>query len=106
VLADGGARTVVLKMGENGCFVRSAHGEFTVPSFAVDAVDALGAGDCFAAGFLAGLVHGWDLQRTARFACAVGGMCVTALGATTGIAGLEETLAFERAAQPREGVRR
>jgi sugar/nucleoside kinase (ribokinase family) len=95
-LAGGGARTVVLKMGEGGCYVHSAEGGFAVPAFSVQAVDALGAGDCFAAGFLAGLVHGWDLKRTARFACAVGAMCVTALGATTGVVGLDQTLAFER----------
>jgi sugar/nucleoside kinase (ribokinase family) len=105
-LADAGARTVVLKMGAEGCYVRSPDGEFAVPAYAVSAVDALGAGDCFAAGFLAGIVRGWDLERAARFACAVGAMCVTALGATTGIASLDDTLAFQRAATTRQGVGR
>jgi sugar/nucleoside kinase (ribokinase family) len=100
-LADGGARTIVLKMGEAGCHVRSPDGEFTVPAYDVAAVDALGAGDCFDAGFLAGVVLGWDLERTARFACAVGAMCVTALGATSGVAGLDASLAFEQQARTR-----
>jgi sugar/nucleoside kinase (ribokinase family) len=95
-LAEGGARTIVLKMGEEGCYVHAPEGTFAVPAYAIDAVDALGAGDCFAAGFLAGILQGWDLERTARFACAVGAMCVTALGATTGVGSHAETLAFER----------
>ncbi len=59
-----------------------------------DVLDSTGAGDAFAAGYIAGLVQGWDLERAARFATAVGATCVTALGATTGIRSLSETLAF------------
>jgi sugar/nucleoside kinase (ribokinase family) len=102
-LLDGGARTVVLKMGEAGCYVRTAETAFSVPAYQVDAVDALGAGDAFAAGFLAGLARGWDLEQTARFACAVGAQCVTALGATTGVCSMEETLEFQRSAVIRQG---
>jgi sugar/nucleoside kinase (ribokinase family) len=105
-LAGEGARTVVLKMGEAGCYVRSPEGEFALPAFAVDAVDALGAGDCFAAGFLAGRLRGWDLARAARFACAVGAMCVTALGATAGVGGFERTLEFERVSRTRSEASR
>ena len=74
----------------------AAGDEFQIPAFQVETVDALGAGDSFVAGFVAGLSKGWDLHRTARFACAVGAMCVTALGATPGIRSLEETEAFIR----------
>ncbi len=94
VLLDAGVKTVVLKMGEQGCYVRSADGAFALPALPVDAVDALGAGDAFAAGYIAGLVHGWDLERAARLATAVGATCVTALGATTGVRTLADTMAF------------
>jgi sugar/nucleoside kinase (ribokinase family) len=94
VLLDAGVRTVALKMGERGCYVRTAEREFAIAAFPVDAVDALGAGDAFTAGFLAGVARGWDLEETARFACAVGARCVTALGATTGVGSMEETLRF------------
>jgi sugar/nucleoside kinase (ribokinase family) len=96
-LIDAGVGTVVLKMGENGCYVRSRDDRFSLPALKVDAVDALGAGDAFAAGYIAGLVQGWDLERAARFATAVGATCVTALGATTGVRSLQETLDFLRA---------
>ncbi|MBV9849772.1 MAG: sugar kinase [Armatimonadetes bacterium] len=94
VFLDGGVGVVGLKLGEQGCYVRAAGGgEFTVPPFPVEAVDALGAGDAWAAGFLCGLTHGWDLERTARFANAVGACAVQALGATTGIKSFSETCA-------------
>jgi sugar/nucleoside kinase (ribokinase family) len=64
------------------------------PAFEVDVVDATGAGDAFAAGFIAGVWQGWPLERTARFANAVGGLCVTGLGAAGGVRSLAETLAF------------
>lgn len=96
VFLDEGVKVVGLKMGERGCYVRTADFQIRVPRYQVQAVDALGAGDAFAAGFLTGVVKGWDLETTARFANAVGALCVTALGATTGVRSLEETLQFMR----------
>ena len=64
------------------------------PAFEVNVVDATGAGDAFAAGFIVGVWQGWSLERAARFANAVGGLCVTGLGAAGGVCSLAETLAF------------
>jgi sugar/nucleoside kinase (ribokinase family) len=97
VLLDSGIHTVALKMGENGSYIRTAESELTIPPFRVQAIDALGAGDAFVAGFLTGLVNGWDLERTGKFANAVGAFCVTALGATTGVMDQETTEGFIRA---------
>ena len=95
VFLDAGAGAVGLKLGAQGVYVRTAAGEtLRIPAFAVDTVDALGAGDCWAAGFLCGLVRGWDLERTARFANAAGACAVQALGATTGIRSFEATYAL------------
>lgn len=92
---DKGVKVVGLKLGEAGAYLRAATGEeLTVAPFSVAAVDALGAGDAWAAGFLCGLTRGWDLERAARFANAVGACCVQALGATTGICSFDETYAF------------
>ena len=84
-LMDKGVGVVALKMGSEGCYIRSSDIELRIPIYKVRALDALGAGDAFAAGFLAGLVNGWGLERTGKFANATGAFCVTALGATTGI---------------------
>jgi len=89
-----GMDIVALKMGAQGCFVKSPERALRLPAFRVQVVDATGAGDCFAAGFLAGLSMGWSLERTARLANAAGAACVTAMGATAGVRSLEETLAI------------
>ena len=92
VFLDHGVGTVGIKMGEAGAYLRTSCGEeLTLPPLRVEAVDALGAGDAWVAGFLCGLTCGWDLERTARFANTVGACCVQALGATTGIRSFEET---------------
>lgn len=93
-LIEAGAGTVALKMDARGCLVMTSDGRwFRQPGFQVDAVDATGAGDAFAAGFMAGVYGGWTLEQTARFANAVGALCVTGVGAS-GLAGMQETLAF------------
>jgi sugar/nucleoside kinase (ribokinase family) len=94
-LLERGVKTVGLKMGIQGCLVMSSDGQTVrLPSFQVDAVDATGAGDAFAAGFIAGVWEEWPLEQTARFANAVGALSVTGLGATGGVRSLSETLLF------------
>jgi len=89
-----GIGTVALKMGEQGSYIRTRDWEMSVPIYKVETIDATGAGDAFAAGFLAGVSKGWDHREAAKLANAVGACCVTAMGATAGIKNMEETLAF------------
>jgi sugar/nucleoside kinase (ribokinase family) len=89
-----GIKIVALKMGKQGCYVKTAQEAFSVPIYDAPVVDATGAGDAFAAGFLAGIAMGWDLKRTAQLGNAVGGLCVGAVGATAGVKSLAETIAF------------
>lgn len=92
-LRAAGAKNVAIKRGDLGCLIAPENGEpFSCPALPVRAVDALGAGDAWAAGFLTGLLRDWPLAKTARFANAVGACCVQALGATTGVKSLDETL--------------
>ena len=87
-----GIGTVALKMGEQGSYIRTRDWEMAVPIYRVNAIDATGAGDAFAAGFLVGVSKGWDHKNAAKLANAVGAFCTTSMGATAGIAGLRETL--------------
>lgn len=91
-----GAQNIVIKLGKDGCYVKPAHEPgFYVPTYQeVAVIDTSGAGDAFCAGFLTGLVKGWDVRECARFANAVGTHCVMAIGTTTGVKSLAETLAF------------
>ena len=88
-----GVGVVALKMGEDGCYVRSRDGlEVTVPALQVPAVDATGAGDAFAAGFLAGVMRGLPLESCARLGNATGACCVGAVGTIAGLKNWDETL--------------
>jgi sugar/nucleoside kinase (ribokinase family) len=89
-LRDHGVRDVIVKAGADGCFVNGER----VPAFSVEAVDSTGAGDCFAGAFLAGMHRGLSFTECARLANAVGAMNTEHLGATAGVRGYEETLAW------------
>lgn len=94
-LLEAGVNTVALKMGGEGCFVMDQAGtRFQLPAFDVPVVDATGAGDAFAGGFIAGVWHGWSLEKTARFANATGALCVMGMGASGSVRPLGETLSF------------
>lgn len=101
-LLDAGVGVVGLKLGCAGCLVMSADGEVRAPAFRVDAVDGTGTGDAWDAGFLVGVLRGWDLERTALFASAVGALCAASLGATAGVRSTAETLEFLCIAEPLE----
>lgn len=94
LLRDRGVGVVAVKLGAEGSYVAGGTWRAFVPAYAVEVVDTTGAGDAYCGGFLAGYLREWDLERVARFANAVGAMCVTALGGTGGIRGMEETVHF------------
>lgn len=91
-----GVANAVIKLGKDGCYVRPANRPgFRVPTYEkVKVVDTSGAGDAFCAGFLTGLAHGWDIEKCARFANAVGSHCVMSIGTTDGIKPMREILKF------------
>ncbi len=61
-LQDLGPETVVIKCGEKGSYARRGQQTCQVPPRPVRVYDAVGAGDVFNAGFLAGLRQGWPLE--------------------------------------------
>ena len=80
-----GARRVVLKLGARGCLVLSDNSVVRVPSVADKIVDGTGAGDCFNAGFIAGLVHGLDDGASAKLGSAAADACLRNVGGAVGI---------------------
>ncbi len=89
-----GVADVAVKLGADGCYVAGDGVAETVPALSVRAVDGTGAGDAFAAGILYGLLAGLPLADAARVANAAGALATTAVGATEGLSGLDETLAL------------
>jgi ribokinase len=77
-----GLKGVVLKRGEEGAYVAVAGGKAAwVPPFQVEAVNTVGAGDCFNGAFAVGLLEGRDPWEAARFASAAAAISVTRPGA-------------------------
>jgi sugar/nucleoside kinase (ribokinase family) len=80
-----GAGTVVLKMGTEGCFVRTADAAEQVPVVPAEAVDTTGAGDSFNAGFIAGLVRGLPPVDAAKLGVQVASRRIGVIGGSTPI---------------------
>jgi sugar/nucleoside kinase (ribokinase family) len=89
-----GANTVVIKLGDHGAYVRSGDMSFEVVAPPVDVVEPSGAGDAFAAGLMLGILEGWELERSVRFASVIGGSACTALGCWAGVFTRAEAEAF------------
>jgi 2-dehydro-3-deoxygluconokinase len=76
-----GAAQVVLKLGPEGALASDGHTLRQVPGHAVNAVDATGAGDCFAGNLLARLAAGDDLWAATAYANAAASLSVQGYGA-------------------------
>jgi len=63
-LVAGTDRIVVVKHGAEGATVHTSAGTIDHPGYGVDQVDTTGAGDAFAAGFLAVMTGAWDEHPT------------------------------------------
>ncbi len=81
---DQGPGLVVVKDGAQGPAL-STTGSVHVPAVPVAAVDPVGAGDAFAAGFLSGLLHGRTVEKAMAGANAVAALVVAAPGDTEGL---------------------
>jgi 2-dehydro-3-deoxygluconokinase len=80
-----GPSVAVLKLGAEGCLVATSDEQILVPGFEVDVVDTVGAGDSFAAAFIAGRLRGGSLTDAATLANAMGALVATQRGAGTRI---------------------
>ena len=71
-LRDRGVQVAVVKQGPKGVHAVDDHGMVDVPPVPVEVVNGLGAGDAFGGALCHGLLSGWELGRTIRFANAAG----------------------------------
>ncbi|PIU67733.1 MAG: carbohydrate kinase [Armatimonadetes bacterium CG07_land_8_20_14_0_80_40_9] len=90
ILIGHGVKIVGLTLGKDGCYLKDKDKEMFIPPFKARVLDSTGAGDSFAAGFLAGYLKGWELKKIGQIANCVGAMCVKTIGATAGIKTLKE----------------
>jgi len=91
-----GPKIVAMKLGKGGCLILTEEEEIHSPAFDVKVVDTTGAGDAFDAGFLSGIIEGWDLKNAARFANGVGALSTMKVGARSALPNRREVERFLR----------
>lgn len=80
-----GIEIVVVKLGSEGCWVKTSQKDFSMKPFMVEVVDTTGAGDAFNAGFLYGYLEGKSLEDCAKFGNYVASLCIQHVGARSGL---------------------
>ncbi|MEU5941454.1 sugar kinase [Micromonospora sp. NPDC047548] len=85
-----GVETVLVKLGAAGVRAYTRAGVRHVPAVPVTAVDTVGAGDAFTAGYLSGHLDGLDLTGRLRRAVTLGAFAVASHGDWEGLPRREE----------------
>lgn len=100
-LLDLGVELAIVKQGPRGVLGKTRHSSVMVAPNDVDVVNGLGAGDAFGGSLCHGLLRGWPLEKTLRYANAAGAIvasrleCSTAMPTATEVAELAELAAVE-----------
>ncbi len=81
----------VVKVGAKGAFVQRGEEIVTIPPMKATVVDTTGAGDMWAAGFLAGLVKGKDLKTCGMMGATLAKNIIEVVGAKMDAARWEKT---------------
>ncbi|KQZ11894.1 5-dehydro-2-deoxygluconokinase [Microbacterium sp. Root53] len=71
-LLERGVEIAIVKQGPKGVLAKTRDEVVEVPVHPVDVVNGLGAGDAFGGALCHGLLEGWGLERTLRFANVAG----------------------------------
>ncbi len=94
VLIGKGVRQVVVTLGPRGVLLVDSEEASSLPGFSADAVDTVGAGDCFCGALAAALAEGMGFEEAIRFAQAAAAISVTRRGAQPSMPHRSEIEAF------------
>ena len=79
-LLELGPEIVVCKMGEKGSMIFTDTEEINIKPIQTNVVDKTGAGDVYNAGFLAGILRNWPLEKCGNFASLVAARSIAEFG--------------------------
>lgn len=99
-----GVKNIIIKLGSSGCLLKNRKTVIRLPALPVHAVDATGAGDSLAAGFVSELLRGASQEEALRFGNACGALCTTAIGAGTALKNRDQVLRALKD-NPQQGLR-
>lgn len=90
-----GVGKVAVKLGKEGCYVTDGKEKLYIPGYSVEKMeDSVGAGDGFAAGFLAGTLRNLSLEECGQWANGVGAMAILVHGDMEGFPTLQQLFEF------------
>jgi ribokinase len=89
-------RAATVTLGARGSVTWAGGEIFRSSAFKVRAVDTTGAGDVFHGGYVYGLLQGWNIKKTVRFASAFAALKCLKPGGRAGIPTLKAVLKFMR----------
>jgi 5-dehydro-2-deoxygluconokinase len=78
-LLELGCELAVVKLGPDGVLAKTRDERIEVPPTPIDVVNGLGAGDAFGGALCHGVLSGWTLDETIRFASAAGAIVASRL---------------------------
>lgn len=93
-LREAGAGTVVLKLGDRGCYLDDGTNQLFRPAFKVEVLDSTAAGDIFNGGLAVALAEGRPLAAALDFANAAAAISVARIGAQASVPARTEVEAF------------
>ena len=82
-LLERGVEIAIVKQGPKGVLAKTRDERVEVPAHLVTVINGLGSGDGFGGALCHGLLEGWSLDRTLRFANAAGGIVATRFECST-----------------------
>lgn len=89
-LLDRGVELAIVKQGPKGVLAKTRDESVEVPPHFVDVVNGLGAGDSFGGALCFGLIQGWPLEHTLRFANVAGAIVASRLECSTAMPTTDE----------------
>ena len=95
-LLDWGVGSVIVTLGRRGCVRVSGSSVSRQKAFPVDAIDTVGAGDCFCGALAASLAGGSEMAGAILWATAAAALSTTRRGAQTSMPAAEEIEEFLR----------
>lgn len=101
-LLDMGVELAIVKQGRLGSLGMTQDEQVIVPAFQVNTANGLGAGDAFGGAIAHGLLEGWSLEQTLRFASAAGAIVAARLECANAMPTEAEVLEMLKTGQPPE----
>lgn len=89
-LLERGVELAIVKQGPKGVLAKTRDESVEVPPYFVDVVNGLGAGDSFGGALCFGLIQGWPLEHTLRFANVAGAIVASRLECSTAMPTTDE----------------